>query len=213
VSRLDRLEESWSALTPARAREYLRTSGSPSESSKRLLLEVLAKEAGRGDLSIVDLGCGNAQLLETFRAKGFDWTYVGVDFSQPLLAAARKAFADDPNASFLHADVNTLQGVEGRWDVAVYSHVVEMIGSPERSILGAARLAGAIAIRFFEPPEFDADLVQLREMEIGDGTTVPYLRRMMGRDYYRMILAKAGCKRVDVYRDESSKDQVHLVRL
>jgi SAM-dependent methyltransferase len=211
MSRLDRLEESWNALTPARAQEYLRTFGSPSDSSKRLLTEVLSKEGGRRELSIVDLGCGNGQLLETFRGSGFDWSYTGVDFSPPLLTAARKAFAGDPKASFVQADVNTLEGVEGRFDVAVYSHVIEILGSPERSLLAAGRLAGAIAIRFFEPPEFDADLVELRDMEVGDGTTVPYLRRKMGRDYYRMILAKAGCTRVDVYRDEASKDQVHLL--
>jgi SAM-dependent methyltransferase len=211
MSRINRLEESWSALTPTRAREYLRTFGSPSESSKELLTEVLSREAGRRDFSVIDLGCGNAQLLETFRTNGFEWAYTGVDFSTPLLAAAREVFADDPKASFVHADVNSLEGVEGRWSVAVYSHVVEMIGSPERSLLAAAKLADAIAIRFFEPPEFDADLVELREMEVGDGTTAPYLRRMMGRDYYRMILAKAGCARVDVYRDEASKDQVHLL--
>jgi predicted TPR repeat methyltransferase len=208
----DRLESSWGALTPGRAREYLRTYGAPSEGSKRLLTEVLGRVAGRGTLSIIDLGCGNGQLLEWFRASRADWPYTGVDFSEPLLEAAREAFADDPSAAFLHADVNTLEGVDGHWDVAVYSHVLEMIGSPERSLLRAAELADSIAIRFFEPPESDADLVELREMEVGDGATVPYLRRTIGRDYYRMILAKAGCKRVDVYHDESSKDQVHLLR-
>ena len=208
----DRLEVSWGALTPGRAREYLRTFGAPSEGSKRLLVEVLARVAGGRELSVVDLGCGNGQLLEAFRASGAQWLYTGVDFSEPLLAAAREAFADDARASFVHADVNTLEGLDGHWDVALYSHVVEMIGSPERSILRAAKLADAIAIRFFEPPEFDADLVELREMEVGDGRMVPYLRRKMGRDYYRMILAKAGCQEVDLYRDESSKDQVHLLR-
>jgi SAM-dependent methyltransferase len=208
----DRLESSWSSLTPNRAREYLRTFGAPSVGSKQLLVEVLTRLAGRRELSIVDLGCGNGQLLETFRDSGLGWSYTGVDFSEPLLEAARTAFADDPEASFVHADVNTLEGVDGHWDVALYSHVIEMIGSPERSLLRAAELADSIAIRFFEPPEFDADLVELREMEVGDGAMVPYLRRKMGRDYYRMILAKAGCKQVDVYRDESSKDQVHLLR-
>jgi SAM-dependent methyltransferase len=198
-------------MTPRRAHEYLRSYGAPSEGSKRLLVEVLSHLAGQRELSIVDLGCGNGQLLETFRASGARWTYTGVDFSEPLLDAAREAFADDPAASFLQADVNTLERLDGAWDVALYSHVLEILGSPERSLLRAAELARAVAIRFFEPPEFDADVVELREMEIGDGTTVPYLRRMMGRDYYRMILAKAGCTRVDVYRDETSKDQVHLL--
>jgi SAM-dependent methyltransferase len=207
----DRLEQSWGSLTPGRAREYLRSFGAPSDGSKRLLVEVLDRHAGGRDLSLLDLGCGNGQLLETFRESGKEWAYTGVDFSRPLLDAARETFDDDARASFVHADVNTLEGVSGHWDVALYSHVLEMIGSPEGSLLQATALADAVAIRFFEPPEFDADLVELREMEVGDGATVPYLRRKMGRDHYRMILAKSGCKRVDVYRDESSKDQVHLL--
>jgi SAM-dependent methyltransferase len=207
----DGLERSWGSLTPGRAREYLRSFGAPSAGSKRLLVEVLSRHASGRELSLLDLGCGNGQLLETFREGGKEWAYTGVDFSAPLLDAARETFADDARASFVHADVNTLEGVSGHWDVALYSHVLEMIGSPEGSLLQAAKLADAVAIRFFEPPDFDADLVELREMEVGDGATVPYLRRKMGRDNYRMILAKTGCKRVDVYRDESSKDQVHLL--
>jgi SAM-dependent methyltransferase len=207
----DRLEDSWGSLTPGRAREYLRSFGAPSQGSKQLLVEVLSKHARGRKISLLDLGCGNGQLLETFRASGQDWAYTGVDFSEPLLDAAREEFAGDGGASFTHADVNTLEGLNGHWDVALYSHVFEIIGSPEHSLLQAATLADAVAIRFFEPPEFDTDLVELREMEVGDGEMVPYLRRKMGRDHYRMILAKAGCTRVDVYRDESSKDQVHLL--
>jgi hypothetical protein len=107
--------------------------------------------------------------------------------------------------------VNTLAGIEGRFDVAIYSHVLEIIGSPESSLLAAKALAGRIMIRFFEPPDAEHDLVELREMEIGDGSTVPYLRRTMGRDYYRLILAKLGCMQVDVYQDETAKDQVHVL--
>jgi SAM-dependent methyltransferase len=208
----DRLESSWNALTPGRAREYLRTFGAPSQGSRQLLVEVLQRHARRGQLSIVDLGCGNGQMLELFRESGAQWSYTGVDFSEPLLDAARETFSGDPQASFVHADVNTLGGLDGHWDIAIYSHVIEMIGSPEQSLLRAAQIADAVAIRFFEPPEFETDLVELREMEVGDGTSVPYLRRKMGRDYYRMILARMGCSRVDVYRDESSTDQVHLLR-
>jgi hypothetical protein len=34
----------------------------------------------------------------------------------------------------------------------------------------------------------------------------------MSRDHYRLILTKSGCTAVDVYRDEISTDQVHLLR-
>jgi ubiquinone/menaquinone biosynthesis C-methylase UbiE len=196
-------------MTRPHARVYLRTIGAPSEGSKRLLVEVLSG-MGTG-LSILDLGCGNAQLLAFFRAQGLDCDYTGVDFSAPLLEAAREAFAVDVRAHFLSADANTLEGVSGRWDVALYSHVIEMLSSPEQSLIAARRLASMIVVRFFEPPLFEVDSVELREMEVGEGSPMPYLRRKMGRDYYRMLLAKLGCRSVDVYRDETSEDQIHVL--
>ena len=210
---MDELATSWGALTPGRAREYLKTYGAPSKGSKELLVDLLPGLAPGGAPSVLDLGCGNAQLLEFLRERGFRGFYTGVDVSEPLLAVAREVFAHDEGAAFVRADVNTLEGVTGRWDVALYSHVLEILASPEASLIAAARLADTIVVRFFEPPEFEVDTVELRTMEIGDGTTVPYLRRRMGRDYYRLVLAKLGCRKVDVYRDETAKDQVHVLRL
>jgi hypothetical protein len=131
--------------------------------------------------------------------------------SEPLLAVARDNHAGDSRASFMLADVETLEGVGGGFDVAVYSHVLEILSSPERALRSASERARHVAIRFFEPPDAEMDLVELREMEIGDGSTVPYLRRTMGRDFYRLILAKVGCHRVDVYQDETAKDQIHVL--
>jgi SAM-dependent methyltransferase len=198
-------------MTPTRAAEYLKTYGAPSEGSKRLLLEVIREHAGSGRPSLLDLGCGNGQLYEYFAAEGLDCSYTGVDVSAPLLQVARDNLAGDANVSLVEADVNTLAGVEGHWDIAIYSHVLEILPSPEASLQAARKRADRIAIRFFEPPEADADLVEIREMEVGDGKMVPYLRRTMGRDYYRLMLAKLGCTRVDVYDDESAKDQVHVL--
>jgi hypothetical protein len=106
----------------------------------------------------------------------------------------------------------TLEGVEGRWDVAVFSHVIEILSGPEDALRAARDRAEFVAIRFFEPPEFDTDVVELRHMEVGEGRMVPYLRRKMSRDHYRLILSRIGCRRVELYRDDMSKDQVHLLR-
>ncbi len=208
----DRLQRSWGALTPSRAVEYLRTYGAPSATSRVLTAEVIEELAGRRPVRLLDLGCGNGQMLELFRERGMDLDYTGVDFSEPLLTAARERFADDPRARFIAADVNDPQGVDGGYDIALYSHVLEILSSPEASLRRARDLARHTVIRFFEPPEHDVDVVELREMEIGDGTTVPYLRRKIARDSYRLMLARLGCTAVDVYRDEGSVDQVHVLR-
>lgn len=208
---MDILQESWGGMTRRRAEEYLKTHGAPSEGSKRLLLEVIREHTRKDPVSLVDLGCGNAQLYEYFRDQDLDCEYVGVDVSEPLLEVAHANHDGDPRARFVHADVNTLEGVEGRYDIALYSHVLEILPSPEDSLHAAKRVADLIAIRFFEPPERETDLVELREMEVGDERMVPYLRRSMSRDYYRLILSKLGCERVDVYQDETAKDQVHVL--
>ena len=107
--------------------------------------------------------------------------------------------------------MNDIGSITGAYDVAIYSHVIEILSSPERSLLRAKTFAKRIIIRFFEPPEFDTDTVELREMDVGDGRTVPYIRRKMSREYYRFLLSKLGCISVDVYRDETAKDQVHVL--
>ena len=207
----DELRRSWSALSAGRSRGFLRTEDAPSVGSKGLLTDVLHRHGGKDRLSLLDIGCGNAQLYEYFRSAGLECVYTGVDYSDPLLEAARGAHGDDPSASFMVADAETLDGVRGHWDVAIFSHVLEILGAPEDALRAAHRVADAIAIRFFEPPLFESDVVELRHLDVGGGRTVPYIRRKMSSDHYRLILARIGCRRVDVYQETSAKDQVHLL--
>lgn len=198
------ISKSWQAFSPDIAEKYLNGFGNPSESSKELLLNVLKSINAR---TVLDLGCGNAQLYEFLKESGFYCNYIGVDFSEPLLNVAR---AKHPEAEFIVDDVHTLGNLsERRFDVVIYSHVLEMLESPQASLFQARKLTNQIIIRFFEPPDADIDKVELREMEVGQGL-VPYLRRTMSKKYYQLILYEIGCKRVDVYRD-ISKDQVHLL--
>jgi len=197
-------------MTRERSDAYLRTYGSPAQGSRVLTIEVIA-ELTRAPFRLLDVGCGNGQMLEPIREQGMDCDYVGVDFSEPLLEAARRLHLSDGRATFIRDDVIELGRVEGRFAIALYSHVLEILSAPEASLRRARDLAQYTVIRFFEPPDHDIDVVELREMEVGDGTTVPYLRRKIARDSYRLMLARLGCSSVDVYRDESSTDQVHVL--
>src|ERR1700690_3202935 len=50
-------------------------------------------ESLRGDESILDLGCGNGELARTLSRRGHHGSYLGLDFSLPLLdEAVRDAF-------------------------------------------------------------------------------------------------------------------------
>jgi len=201
------LQNSWGSFSKKVAKDYLKTFGTPSLESKRILFEVLRDLSQGENISVVDLGCGNANLAEYFQEKKLSFSYTGVDFSDVLLSAGEEAY---PEAMFIQDDVNTLQNIVGQYDVAIYSHVIEILTSPEQSLLAAKKFAKKIVIRFFEPPEYDFDSVELLQMNIGEEKTVPYLRRRMSKDYYRLILTKMNCKQVDVYYD-GFKDQVHVL--
>ena len=205
------LQRSWDSFSTGRAGEYLKTYGHPSLRSKELLGDVLKDYASGGKLSVLDLGCGNGQLYESLREKDCLAKYTGVDFSTPLLTAAKSAFSGDGRAQFLQDDVTLLEKIEGRFDFVIYSHVIEMLASPELSLRRAKVFTDRVLIRFFEPPEFDAVTVELREMDVGEDKTVPYIRWKMSRDYYRLILATLGCRKVDIYQMDGDKDQVHVL--
>lgn len=206
---MNQLSDSWNAFSPEVAAQYLKTYGHPSVSSKALLVDVLRQyTAGIKTPSIIDLGCGNAQIGEYFIEQNYNCSYTGVDFSDVLLEAGKRAM---PHATFIKDDVNVLEQVKGQYDVALYSHVVELLSAPEDSLAAAQRVANIIVIRFYEPPEFERDSIELRWQDVGTGVQVPYLRRKMSRDYYRLVLSRLGCKGVDIFRD-STKDQIHVLR-
>ena len=203
------VNKSWGAFSPEVALAYLKTFGHPAQGSKLILLDILAKISNlQGNPSVLDLGCGNGQLYEYFKSHGLTCEYTGIDFSEILLSVARSR---NPEAKFIKGDINQLSTlVNKKFDYIIYSHVIEMLESPELSLLEAKKVTDCVLIRFFEPPEFEVDTVELREMDLGKGH-VPYLRRKMSKSYYQLILANVGCRRVDVYRDNSSKDQVHVL--
>ncbi len=196
------LQDSWSAFSKESAETYLTGRGSSAD-SKRILTEILKKEPR--PLSILDIGCGNAQLYGYFKEHDLACTYSGVDFSDPLLEAGQRAY---PEITLLSDDVHTLAQVTGHYDVALYSHVIEMLESPEESLFHAKRLADKILIRFFEPPHFEFDRIEIKTMDEGRGP-VPYLRRKMGKSYYEEILKRLGMT-AKVYTS-NAKDEIHVL--
>jgi len=61
-------------------------------------------ESLRGDEAILDLGCGNGELARTLARRGHHGTYLGLDFSLPLLAEAGGAAFTFP-VQFLQSDL------------------------------------------------------------------------------------------------------------
>lgn len=59
-----------------------------------------------GDETILDLGCGNGQLARALSDRGHHGTYLGLDFSVPLLGVAKRESFCFP-VHFLEADLTT----------------------------------------------------------------------------------------------------------
>ncbi len=99
------------------------------------VLERLLETLPRG-ARILDLGCGNGQVARELARRGFRGTYVGVDFSEGLLEAARETCQVSENLtglSFFQRDLTAPDwelGLEGLFDVvlafAVFHHLPGM---------------------------------------------------------------------------------------
>ena len=107
-------------MSRERAAAYMRSYGNPAESSKRLLVDVLKRHVRARPMRVLELGCGNGQIYEYLLERGVEPLYVGVDFSSALLDVARVTFEQDDRARWVLDDVNTLEAIDERFDVAIY---------------------------------------------------------------------------------------------
>jgi tRNA (uracil-5-)-methyltransferase TRM9 len=96
----------------------------------------------KGDESILDLGCGNGELARELAKRGHRGSYLGVDFSLPLLRDAQSPSArtlqpERFSTSFMEADLTKLSAVKeqllvsGSWSVVTAFAVLHHIPSIE----------------------------------------------------------------------------------
>ena len=71
----------------------------------RRVLETL-----NGDENILDLGCGNGWFARELAERGHRGTYLGVDFSLPLLQDA-KSYSEGFSAKFMEVDITQLSAI------------------------------------------------------------------------------------------------------
>jgi len=202
------LKSSWEAFSKESAEKYLNGFGNGSENSIKIVSEIIKKSETK--LSIIEFGCGNGQFIKKLIKLDVEAHFTGIDFSDVLLDAAIEAL---PNCNFINDDVIKLNKVSTNFNIGIYSHVIETLESPIESLINASKICNIIIIRFFEPPNFDFDTVEIKEMTVDDENQikVPYLRRKISKSYYNLILNEINCEKVEKYLDEYSKDEVHVL--
>lgn len=88
----------------------------------------------KGDESILDLGCGNGELARELGRRGHRGSYLGVDFSPPLLQDA-ESLPEGLSARFMKVDLARLADyseellVSGNWSVVTAFAVLHHIPS------------------------------------------------------------------------------------
>jgi tRNA (cmo5U34)-methyltransferase len=108
--------------TDAHARKYLaEADGIPHRGEgEAMVLGMIPRDTRR----ILDLGTGDGRLLALLLAGRPRCSGVALDFSPPMLAAARERFRDDPSVEIVHHDLDEPLPALGRFDAVVSSFAI-----------------------------------------------------------------------------------------
>lgn len=87
---------------------------------------------------VLDLGTGDGRLMGLVRLAHPDCSGLAIDFSPPMLAAARQRFADDPAVQVTEHDLDrTLPARWGRFDTVISSFAIHHVVDPRKRTLYA----------------------------------------------------------------------------
>ncbi len=120
-------------------REFYRRFGKSFSATRQRLQPGVKRilESLSGDENILDLGCGNGKLARALAKRGHRGSYLGLDFSLPLLHEA-EASSSDFSAKFMQVDLtqiseisDQLLAVNAQWDIVTAFAVLHHIPSEE----------------------------------------------------------------------------------
>lgn len=205
---MSELEKSWSAISPKAALNYL--DYYPAENKTEIARFIKNNKLK----TALELGCGNCTTYLHI-AKSVDIDYTGVDFSEPLIQAAKERTKNKQNCRIVKQDIfKYLEKCSSNsFDIIIISHVMELVESQELLLAQATRCSKYIAILWFEPPSHDFHTVELKpSAHPKDSDNAPYLRIKTGSSFYKHIVEKYGLKvmQKNVNRNHT-KDLLHIL--
>lgn len=101
------------------------------EESERALVEHLPARVER----FLDVGTGDGRLIALVRAARPDASAVGVDFSPPMLTAARARFADADDVAILAHDLSSPLPPLGDFDLVVTAYAIHHLDDARKRAL------------------------------------------------------------------------------
>jgi len=118
-----------------RVRRYLKRAGEFAHRAEgeSVLLEHVPRDARR----VLDLGTGDGRLLALLQVDRQEMHGVGVDFSELMLAAARKRFAGEERVELVRHDLGKSLPVLGRFDAVVSSFAIHHLEHERKQSLYA----------------------------------------------------------------------------
>lgn len=103
---------------------------------RRITMEMLSISSGD---SVLDVGCGTGNYTRHLSRAAGDGLTVGVDASQPMIAAAARRGGGE-NLAYLHGDACALPFADGVFDRVCSVGVIHMIGEPMKAVAEMVRV-------------------------------------------------------------------------
>lgn len=93
--------------------------------------EAARQHLGTKPLRVLELACGTGEVTNVLLSLGHEVT--ALDFSEHMLAVARRKHAGNPKARFILADAENTMEPDGDYDAVVCRHLVWTLTDPERA--------------------------------------------------------------------------------
>lgn len=153
---------------------------------------------GMEGLSVLDVGCGDGQVLSQLSDRGFGPELVGVEVSETAAQMARD-----------HAEITTVVTFDGArlpfpdssFSLAIATHVVEHVPNPLALLQEMRRVTSSFVV--IEVP-LESNLAALRPRAVALSRSVGHIQRFSRSDVQRLI-ADAGLTRVSELTDPLSR--------
>lgn len=181
-------QKSWIDISNDKAQIYLHYYP---KNTKNHLSDFISKV--NSSPTVVDLGCGNAQIYPILKEKNPNLQYIGVDITENLLDVAKNVISIDDK--LVKQDIfEYLSNLNEKFDFLILSHMIECVESPDFIMSKASDKFEYIAVLWYDYPRYDFDSAFLAKNPHSEEDFKPFIRRKISKDYWNFILKKNNLK-------------------